>query len=190
MNETVGWWHPIECIDSHDDEHNCLDASGSIIGWREEWPEDRDVPLNEIVISGYADDGPAPWVAKAAATAAINAALVRSVDANATEPSTPSARERLAAESCPMCGRRANKRLRKSLGRPRFTGPHPMTPAPNVPDCTCDRDDDSWVGERAMPLCPYHEDRLRHLSWESLACMVIDFEAALSALAAGGRRDA
>lgn len=56
-------------------------------------------------------------------------------------------------------------------------------PAPNVSECTCDRDDDSWVGEPVdMPLCPYHEKRLRHLSWESLACMVIDYEAALAAL--------
>jgi len=30
-----GWWHPAACIDSHDADHNCLDADGSIIGWRE-----------------------------------------------------------------------------------------------------------------------------------------------------------
>lgn len=30
-----GWWHPAMCIDQHDDDHNCLDAAGSIIGWRE-----------------------------------------------------------------------------------------------------------------------------------------------------------
>jgi hypothetical protein len=31
-----GWWHPAACIDVHDEDHNCLDADGSIIGWREE----------------------------------------------------------------------------------------------------------------------------------------------------------
>ena len=30
-----GWWHPEACIDRHDDDHNCLDAGGSIIGWRD-----------------------------------------------------------------------------------------------------------------------------------------------------------
>jgi len=53
-------------------------------------------------------------------------------------------------------------------------------PAPNIEGCTCDRDDESWVGEPGpMPLCPKHE-YLRKLSWESLACMVIDYEATLS----------
>jgi hypothetical protein len=31
-----GWWHPAACTDLHDDQHNCIDARGSIIGWREE----------------------------------------------------------------------------------------------------------------------------------------------------------
>ena len=31
----AGWWHPEACIDRHDDDHNCLDEGGSIIGWRE-----------------------------------------------------------------------------------------------------------------------------------------------------------
>ena len=30
-----GWWHPSACTDLHDEDHNCLDADGSIIGWRE-----------------------------------------------------------------------------------------------------------------------------------------------------------
>lgn len=56
-----------------------------------------------------------------------------------------------------------------------------MSGYPNVPECTCDRDDDSWVGEGIeMPMCDYHEKRLRKLSWESLACIVIDYEAALA----------
>ena len=53
--------------------------------------------------------------------------------------------------------------------------------APNIPGCTCDRDDTSWVGEDVpMPLCSRH-DWLRKLSWESLACIAIDYEAALVA---------
>lgn len=52
--------------------------------------------------------------------------------------------------------------------------------SPNIPECKCDRDDDSWVGEPVpMPLCPFHEKRLRHLSWETLASMLIDYEATL-----------
>lgn len=30
-----GWWHPPACTDRHDEDHNCLDEGGSIIGWRE-----------------------------------------------------------------------------------------------------------------------------------------------------------
>lgn len=33
-----GWWHPAECVDLHDADHNCLDSGGSIIGWREWLP--------------------------------------------------------------------------------------------------------------------------------------------------------
>lgn len=36
-----GWWHPQGCIDRHDDDHNCLDEQGSIIGWREPLAADR-----------------------------------------------------------------------------------------------------------------------------------------------------
>lgn len=65
------------------------------------------------------------------------------------------------------------------MDEPRIVSPD--LPAPNLPECSCDRDDDSWVGEPVeMPLCPLHEKRLRHLSWESLACLVIDYEAALA----------
>ena len=38
MANDVGWWHPIECSNEHDEGGNCLDANGSLIGWREERP--------------------------------------------------------------------------------------------------------------------------------------------------------
>jgi hypothetical protein len=61
-------------------------------------------------------------------------------------------------------------------------------PAPNVPGCTCDRDDDSWTDEPVeMPMCDYHEKRLRHLRWETLACLVIDYEAVIHAAIQVGR---
>jgi predicted nucleic acid-binding Zn ribbon protein len=50
---------------------------------------------------------------------------------------------------------------------------------PNVPECTCDRDDDEDEAPRVF--CAYHEDRLRHLRWDTLACIVIDYEAVLHA---------
>ena len=50
----------------------------------------------------------------------------------------------------------------------------------NIPGCTCDREDVLWVGEEGeMPLCPLHEKWMRPLSWESLACLVRDYEAEL-----------
>lgn len=65
-----------------------------------------------------------------------------------------------------------------------MTTPTPAdAPAPNVPGCTCNRNDDSWVGEDvpvSVWMCPYHLRRLEALSWATLACMVIDYEAALS----------
>lgn len=70
--------------------------------------------------------------------------------------------------------------LRTALAAEMSRSESEVGPAPNIPECTCDRKDDSWVGEPVdMPLCPYHEKRLRHLSWETLACIVIDYEAAL-----------
>lgn len=33
------WWHPRECVNAHDEGGNCLDADGSIVGWREELPD-------------------------------------------------------------------------------------------------------------------------------------------------------
>jgi predicted nucleic acid-binding Zn ribbon protein len=50
---------------------------------------------------------------------------------------------------------------------------------PNVPECTCDRDDDEDEAPRVF--CDYHENRLRHLRWDTLACIVIDYEAVLHA---------
>ena len=50
---------------------------------------------------------------------------------------------------------------------------------PNVPECTCDRDDDEDEAPRVF--CDYHEARLRHLRWDTLACIVIDYEAVLHA---------
>jgi hypothetical protein len=66
---------------------------------------------------------------------------------------------------------------------------------PLAQPCTCDTDDDSWVGETTVPLCPKHEAMLRNLSWDSLACMVVDLsnaieQPALNAAPAEGLREA
>lgn len=42
-----GWWHPPECIDRHDDDHNCLDEGGWIIGWRDPVTNATLVPPNK-----------------------------------------------------------------------------------------------------------------------------------------------
>ena len=57
------------------------------------------------------------------------------------------------------------------------------TGAPNVPGCTCDRDDGSNPGGQ-IALCPMHVEALLHLRWDTLAAMVIDYQAAIHRVAA------
>lgn len=59
---------------------------------------------------------------------------------------------------------------------------------PNVPGCTCDRDDDSMVDEPwdspwDTPMCDMHRQKYGHLQWRTLLAIVIDQEAALHVLA-------
>lgn len=49
--------------------------------------------------------------------------------------------------------------------------------AENVPGCTCDRDNEDT--DEPFPFCRLHEERLRRLRWETLALLVIDYEAVL-----------
>jgi hypothetical protein len=47
IRQEHGWWHPAGCIDVHDENHNCLDADGSIIGWRD-WRPAEPVPVDPV----------------------------------------------------------------------------------------------------------------------------------------------
>lgn len=58
LPDPTGWWHVKACIDRHDEDHNCLDEDGSIIGWREEWGRASpsgsiDVDLADALLNWY-----------------------------------------------------------------------------------------------------------------------------------------
>jgi hypothetical protein len=61
-----------------------------------------------------------------------------------------------------------------------------QTPSPNVPGCTCDRDNEDT--EEPFPFCDMHEERFRPLRRETLALLVIDYEAVLHEAAAAARK--
>ena len=48
-------------------------------------------------------------------------------------------------------------------------------PGPNVPGCSCDRDDPD------SDLCLFHQDRLDKLRRETLVSMIVDYEASIVA---------
>lgn len=49
-------------------------------------------------------------------------------------------------------------------------------PAPAIPGCTCDPDS-ATDDDGNLVMCDLHEPMLRHLRWETLASLVIDYQA-------------
>ncbi len=49
-------------------------------------------------------------------------------------------------------------------------------PAPAIPGCTCDPDS-ATDDDGNLVMCALHEPMLRHLRWETLASLVIDYQA-------------
>lgn len=52
--DLVGWWHPSECVNQHDEGGNCLDDDGFIVGWRDPVPASIDVErlARAILVTG------------------------------------------------------------------------------------------------------------------------------------------